>query len=84
MCWNNVFTIKPLHVNTGFVFSGYSSEDDMLLPASYFHRAFNCQSLSKFGRKKKHKIDPNVAQELPSKKRKTLSVLVLNATFIHL
>ena len=50
---------------------GYSSEDDMWLPASDFNRAINFESLSKFGRKRKHKIDPFAAQELPSKKRKT-------------
>ena len=52
-------------------FKGYSSEYDMWLPASYFNRAINFESLSKFGRKRKHKIDPDAAQELPNKKRKT-------------
>ena len=52
-------------------FKGYSSEDDMWLPASYFNRAINFESLSKSGRKRKHKIDPDAAQELPNKKRKT-------------
>ena len=52
-------------------FKGYSSEDDMWLPASYFNRAINFESLSKFGRKRKHKIDPDAAQELANKKRKT-------------
>lgn len=52
-------------------FKGYSSEDDMWLPASYFNRAINFESLSKFGRKRKHKIDPDAAQELRNKKRKT-------------
>jgi len=50
---------------------GYSSEDDMLLPASYFNRATNFESLSMFGGKRKHTIDPDAAQELLSKKRKT-------------
>ena len=40
-------------------FKGYSSEEDMWLPASYFNRAMNFQSLSKFGRKRKPKIDPD-------------------------
>ena len=54
-------------------FKGYSSEEDMWLPASYFNRAMNFQSLSKFGRKRKHKIDPDAAQEFPGKSRKTAS-----------
>ena len=51
-------------------FKGYSSEDDMWLPASYFNRALNYESVSTFGRKRKHKIDPDAAPELPEKKRR--------------
>jgi len=50
-------------------FKGYSSEDDMWLLASYFNRAVNYESLSTFGRKRKHKIDPDAAPGLLEKKR---------------
>ena len=49
-------------------FKGYCSEDDMWLPASYFNRAVNYESVSTFGRKRKHKIDPDSAPDLPEKK----------------
>lgn len=52
-------------------FKGYSLKNDMWLPASYFNRAINFESLSKFGRRRKHKIDPDAAQEHPNKERKT-------------
>ena len=52
----------------------YSSEEDMWLPASFFNRAIYFQSHSKFGRKRKHKIDPDAVQEFPSKSRKTSSI----------
>lgn len=45
----------------------------MWLSASYFNRATNFESLSKFGRKRKHKIDPDAAQHLPNKKRRMVS-----------
>ena len=54
-------------------FKGYSSEDDMWLPASYFNRAVNFESRSKFGRKRKHKIDPDTAQEIPEKRKRAAS-----------
>jgi len=50
-------------------FKDYSSDEDMWLPASFFNRPIKFQSLSKFGRKRKHKIDPDAAQEFPSKRR---------------
>ena len=52
-------------------FKGYSSDDDMWLPGSYFNRAIKFESLSKFGRKRKHKIDPDAAREPSNKKTKT-------------
>ena len=54
-------------------FKDYSSDEDMWLPASFFNRAINFQSLSKFGRKRKHKIDPDAVQQFPTKSRKTSS-----------
>ena len=55
-------------------FKGYGSEDDMWLPASYFNRAVNYESVSTFGRKRKHKIDPHAAPELPEKRRRAASL----------
>ena len=60
-------------------FKGYSAEDDMWLPASYFNRAIHFESLSKFGRKRKHKIDPDVERELPNRRRKLLQTKVSKA-----
>ena len=54
-------------------FKGYQSDDDMWLPASYFNRAINYESMSRFGRKRKHKIDPDAARDIPNKKRRTCS-----------
>ena len=54
-------------------FKGYQSDDDMWLPASYFNRAINFESTSMFGRKRKHKIDPDAARDVASKKRRTSS-----------
>lgn len=54
-------------------FKGYGSEDNMWLPAFYFNRAMNYESRSKFGRKRKHKIDPDAVQDLPDKKRRKFS-----------
>ena len=55
-------------------FKGYGSEDDMWLPASYFNRAVNYESVSTFGRKRKHNIDPDAALELPEKRRRVASL----------
>ena len=44
-------------------FKGYGSEDDMWLPASFFNRAIYFDSTSKFGRKRKHTVDPENAME---------------------
>ena len=41
----------------------------MWLLASYFNRAVNYESVSTFGRKRKHKIDPDAVPELPVKRR---------------
>ena len=54
-------------------FKGYQSDDDMWLPASYFNRAINFESMSMFGRKRKHKIDPDAARDVASTKRRTSS-----------
>ena len=54
-------------------FKGYQSDDDMWLPASYFNRAINFESMSMFGRKRKHKIDLDAARDVASKKRRTSS-----------
>ena len=53
-------------------FKGYGSEDDMWLPASYFNRAVNYESVSTFGRKRKHKIDHDAAPELPEREEERL------------
>ncbi|KAK3740136.1 hypothetical protein QZH41_007571 [Actinostola sp. cb2023] len=50
-------------------FKGYGPEDDMWLPSSFFNRAVTFESTSKFGRKRKHTVDPNNAQEPPKKKK---------------
>lgn len=44
-------------------FKGYEKEDDMWLPSSFFNRPITFQSTSKFGRKRKHKLDPDMDQE---------------------
>ena len=54
-------------------FKGFQSDDDMWLPASYFNRTINYESMSRFGRKRKHKIDPDAARDIPNKKRRTCS-----------
>ena len=46
-----------------FKIPGYGSEDDMWLPASFFNRAIHFDSTSKFGRKRKHTVDPENAME---------------------
>ena len=51
-------------------FKGYGSEDDMWLPASFFNRAIQFVSTSKFGRKRKHTLDPeNVIEDNKRAKR---------------
>lgn len=55
-------------------FKGYGSEDDMWLPASYFDRAVNYESVSTFGQKRKHKINPDATPELPEKRRRAASL----------
>ena len=39
-------------------FKGFGPKDDMWLPASFFNRAIHFDSTSKFGRKRKHTVDP--------------------------
>lgn len=55
-------------------FKGYGSEDDMWLPASYFDRAVNYESVSTFGQKRKHKINPDATLELLEKRRRAASL----------
>ena len=40
-----------------------------MLPASYFNRVVNYESVSTFGQERKDKIDPDAAPELPQKRR---------------
>ena len=49
-------------------FKGYGSEEDMWLPSSFFNRPIQFQSTSKFGRKRKHNLDPENAVEVKKKK----------------
>ena len=49
-------------------FKGYGSEEDMWLPSSFFNRAVQFQSTSKFGRKRKHNLDLENAVEVKKKK----------------
>ena len=45
-------------------FKGYGSEEDMWLPASFFNGPIQFESTSKFGRKRKHTLDPeNVIED---------------------
>lgn len=45
-------------------FKGYGSAEDMWLPASFFNRPIQFESTSKFGRKRKHTLDPeNVIED---------------------
>jgi hypothetical protein len=50
-------------------FKGYGPEDDMWLPSSFFNRAVQFESTSKFGRKRKHTVDPENVQVPPKRKR---------------
>jgi len=50
-------------------FKGYGPEDDMWLPSSFFNRPVTFESTSKFGRKRKHTLDPDNAEETPVKRR---------------
>ena len=51
-------------------FKGYGSDQDMWLPSSFFNRAFQFESTSKFGRKRKHNLDPENVPEDKNQKRK--------------
>lgn len=51
-------------------FKGYGSDQDMWLPSSFFNRAFQFESTSKFGRKRKHNLDPENVPEGKNQKRK--------------
>ena len=45
-------------------FKGYGSEEDMWLPASFFNRPIQFETTSKFGRQRKHTLDPeNVIED---------------------
>lgn len=50
-------------------FKGYGPEDDMWLPSSFFNRPVTFESTSKYGRKRKHTLDPDNAEETPLKRR---------------
>ena len=52
-------------------FKGYQSYEDVWLPALYFNRAIKFESTSLFGRKRKHKIDPDAARVISNKRRRT-------------
>ena len=51
-------------------FKGYGSDQDMWLLSSFFNRAFQFESTSKFGRKRKHNLDPENVPEGKNQKRK--------------
>lgn len=50
-------------------FKGYGPDDDMWLPSSFFNRTIQFESTSKFGHKRKHKLDPENNIEVKKKKR---------------
>ena len=50
-------------------FKGYGPDQDMWLPSSFFNRAFKFESTSKFGRKRKHQLNPENASEQQKRKR---------------
>ena len=49
-------------------FKGYGSNQDMWLPSSFFNRPVQFKSISKFGRKWKHRLDPDNVSEQPKRK----------------
>lgn len=61
-------------------FKGYGEEDNMWLPSSFFNRPITFQSTSKFGRKRKHKLDPDMDQETHNKRKKRQSSSFEKAT----
>ena len=61
-------------------FKGYGEEDDMWLPSSFFNRPITFESTSKFGRKRKHKLDPDMDQETHNKRKKRQSSSFEKAT----
>lgn len=50
-------------------FKGYAPEDDMWLPSSSFNRSIHFETTSKYGPKRRHKLEPdeNVDQPLCAK-----------------
>ena len=50
-------------------FKGYGEEDDMWLPSSFFNRPITFASTSKFGRKRKHTLDPDISEETTPKRK---------------
>lgn len=52
-------------------FEGYGPEYDMWLPASFFNRPIDFVSTSKFGRKRRHTLTPNVPEEAVKKEGKS-------------
>ena len=52
---------KTVKNSTKVRFKGYGTEDLMWLPLSFFNRPITFESTSKFGRKRKHTLDPDIA-----------------------
>lgn len=52
-------------------FKGYGPEDDMWLPSSYFNRSINFETKSKFGRKRKHTLEPEETLDEPLKAKRS-------------
>ena len=52
-------------------FKGYGPEDDMWLPASFFNRPIQFESISKSGRKRRHTVDPENVIESSKKSRRS-------------
>ena len=52
-------------------FKGYGPEDDMWLPSSSFNRSIHFETTSKYGRKRRHTLEPdeNVDQPLCAKRK---------------
>jgi len=51
-------------------FKAYGSDQDMWLPSLHFNRAFQFESTSNFGRKRKHNLDPENVPEDKNQKTK--------------
>lgn len=53
-------------------FKGYGAAEDMWLPSSSFNRPIHFETTSKYGRKRRHKVEPeeNLEQPLCAKRKK--------------